>query len=186
VGTCGKTKSRHSSVSSATKDEIVLLTKSKSNEPSSKRKPTLNIHTMSSTKTHPYNPAQSNNNTHHYEEEISVNATVVSDHEGGSPATHASPAAVSYNENSIVDIPRYVRICTRKPVVLTHCPKCAKAHVATTTRTKATGATWLGVVAGVIIFWPLCWIPLVVEPMKQTNHYCQRCGVKVGRVKPFQ
>jgi len=85
-----------------------------------------------------------------------------------------------------VQNPRYVDIASRVPVVLTYCPKCAQQQVMTHTRTKATGTTWLCVVAGVFIFWPLCWLPLAIRPMKQTNHYCNGCGAKVGRVKPFQ
>jgi predicted RNA-binding Zn-ribbon protein involved in translation (DUF1610 family) len=79
-----------------------------------------------------------------------------------------------------------VAVPTRRPVQLTSCPNCGKQNVTTCTRTKATGITWVCVGVGVFVFWPLCWIPLVVDPMKQTNHYCQNCGVKVGRVKPFQ
>jgi predicted RNA-binding Zn-ribbon protein involved in translation (DUF1610 family) len=82
--------------------------------------------------------------------------------------------------------PKYVYLETRKPVTLTYCPHCAKQNITTQTRTKVTGTTWACFAAGVLIFWPLCWIPFVVKPMKQTNHYCSNCGVKVGRVKPFQ
>jgi predicted RNA-binding Zn-ribbon protein involved in translation (DUF1610 family) len=84
-----------------------------------------------------------------------------------------------------VEHPHYVRIDSRKPVTLSYCPNCAKPHVTTHTLTKANGVTMVCVVAGVVVFWPLFWVPLVAKPMKQTNHYCQNCGVKVGRVKPF-
>jgi predicted RNA-binding Zn-ribbon protein involved in translation (DUF1610 family) len=82
--------------------------------------------------------------------------------------------------------PPYVHIDSRNPVTLSYCPNCAKEHVSTHTRTRANGVTMICVVIGVVVFWPLFWVPLVVKPMKQTNHYCKNCGVKVGRVKPFQ
>jgi hypothetical protein len=86
----------------------------------------------------------------------------------------------------LVKNPNYVHIASRKPVTLTYCPKCAKHQVSTSTQTKATGTTWLCGGAGVIVFWPLALVPLVAKSMKETNHYCQNCRVKVGQVKPFQ
>lgn len=94
---------------------------------------------------------------------------------------------VSYEAlHPVVENAKYVDMGgNRQSVVLSFCPKCHKEHVATRPNTKASGATWLGVVAGVIIFWPLCWLPLAVDDMKQTDHYCQNCNAKVGRVKAF-
>jgi LITAF-like zinc ribbon domain len=89
-------------------------------------------------------------------------------------------------EYSMVQRPKYVFVDSRKPVTLTYCPNCAKEHVMTKTHTKANGTTAICVVAGILIFWPLCWLPLCIRSMKQTNHYCTSCGTKVGRVKPFQ
>ena len=153
---------------------------------------------MTSIKTYPYDPAEKSASTtqQHHEQGDAVLATVVNENSSApsyyTAAAAAAPAAnpvtvVSHsgNENAFVQSPSYVWIGTRKPVILSHCPNCSKAHVATTTRTKITGATWLGVVAGLAIFWPLCWIPLVAKPMKQTNHYCESCNAKVGRVKAF-
>ena len=110
----------------------------------------------------------------------------------GSVATNAAVlgSAVSppptQSHYSMVEQRQYVYIDSRKPVILTMCPQCAKEHVTTTTRTKPNGVTAICVVAGVFIFWPLCWLPLCIRPLKQTNHYCTCCGAKVGRVKPFQ
>ena len=67
---------------------------------------------------------------------------------------------------------------SRSPVVLSMCPNCSKNQARTRTRTYPTIVTWLGVVVGAVVFFPLCWIPLVVDPMKQTDHYCQNCGGK--------
>ena len=85
-----------------------------------------------------------------------------------------------------VENPRYVDVGTRRPATLNYCPRCGKEHVVTQTRTKTTGATWLSCLVGFFIFWPLCWIPFVCKPMKQTNHYCPSCRAKIGRVKAFQ
>ncbi|KAG7373216.1 LITAF-like zinc ribbon domain containing protein [Nitzschia inconspicua] len=92
---------------------------------------------------------------------------------------HTEPAQM-VNDN------KYVFVDSRKPVSLTYCPKCYEENIATRTHTKSNGTTALCVVAGVVIFWPLCWLPLCIKSMKQTNHYCTKCGCKVGRVKPFQ
>eukprot|EP00934_Nitzschia_sp_Nitz4_P003504 Nitzschia sp. Nitz4//scaffold16_size188269//28917//29330//NITZ4_001774-RA/size188269-exonerate_protein2genome-gene-0.133-mRNA-1//1//CDS//3329538464//3494//frame0 len=80
----------------------------------------------------------------------------------------------------------YVHIASRDPVVLSYCPKCQQQQVATRTRTKATGTTCVLATVTFCVFWPLFWVPFVARPCKQTNHYCAKCGNKVGRVKPFQ
>lgn len=99
-----------------------------------------------------------------------------------------SPPAVGHGSqmnSPAVANSRYIFMGSRLPVVMTYCPRCSKQQSATTVHTKATGTTWGCVLAGVLIFWPLCWVPLVVKEFKQTNHYCSGCGAKVGRVKPF-
>jgi hypothetical protein len=74
---------------------------------------------------------------------------------------------------------------SRRPVQLNKCPKCSQAHVRTRTQTYPSALTWVSVVVGAIVFFPLCWIPLVVDPSKQTDHYCQSCGEKIGTIKPL-
>ncbi len=158
---------------------------------------------MTTSTTSPYNPSQSmtyqpdnTSNAVYSAEGIPLNDTT--------PPTTTSLTSYSPNKNAPQESPaeataiyqpskvstvmnqRYVDVGSRKPVMLTYCPTCAKQQISTHTRTKATGTTWVCVLAGVFIFWPLCWLPLVIQPMKQTNHYCNGCGAKVGRVKPFQ
>ena len=82
-------------------------------------------------------------------------------------------------------VPKYVHIGTRYPVTLNYCPNCGKQNITTMTRTKPTGGTWIGVLAGFVIFWPLFWLPLCIRSMKQTNHHCPNCRTKVGRVKAY-
>ena len=126
--------------------------------------------TMNSAKTHPYETQYQP--TESYAMPVASSSPVVS---------HQQVGVAGPVQNS-----KYIYIGSRHPVTLTYCPKCAKEHVATRTHTKITGTTWVCVVAGLAIFWPLAWLPLCLKPTKQTNHYCQNCGCKVGRVKPFQ
>ena len=93
---------------------------------------------------------------------------------------------ISHTTPTVLNAKQYIPVDSRKPVVLTYCPHCRKENIKTRTHDKSNSTTALCVVAGVLIFWPLCWLPLCIRPMKQTNHYCSSCGVKVGRVKPFQ
>ncbi|CAJ1938026.1 unnamed protein product [Cylindrotheca closterium] len=75
---------------------------------------------------------------------------------------------------------------SRRPIQLPLCPHCGAEHVRTHTRTHPNAATWAGVGVGAIVFFPLCWIPLVSDAMKKTDHYCQNCNNKIGSVKPFE
>lgn len=75
---------------------------------------------------------------------------------------------------------------TRKPVHLSKCPSCQQANIRTSTRTYPGAATWFGVVATAFCFLPLAWVPLVIDSCKQTDHYCQSCGKKIGTVKPLE
>jgi hypothetical protein len=74
----------------------------------------------------------------------------------------------------------------RSPIHMTVCPNCSERNIRTRTRTYPNLLTWICVAIGAIVFCPLCWIPLVVDPLKQTDHYCQKCGEKVGEVGPLE
>ena len=105
------------------------------------------------------------------------------------PTTSPPPMTYDYGRVdepiAVAPVPKYIHLGTRHPVTLNYCPCCGKQNVTTITRTKATGGTWAGVVVGLVVFWPLCFIPLVVKSMKQTNHHCPNCRAKVGRVKAY-
>jgi len=105
---------------------------------------------------------------------------------GNSPTNSSNYNTPTPPPTPMVMGPQYIPVGSRKPVMVTYCPNCVEKNVQTRTRTKANGTTWLCVGAGFLIFWPLCWVPLCVDDMKQTNHYCTSCGTKIGRVKPFQ
>ena len=74
----------------------------------------------------------------------------------------------------------------RKPVQLNVCPRCSQHNVGTKTVTYPSATTWFSVVVGALIFLPICWVPLVVDPLKQTDHFCKNCGAKVGTVKALE
>lgn len=95
---------------------------------------------------------------------------------------NASP----YNTAPESTNPRFLLLGSRRPVNLSQCPKCAKAHVRTSTRTYPSAVTWVGVVVSAFICLPLCWVPLLVDPLKQTDHFCQSCGQKIGTIKALE
>ena len=74
---------------------------------------------------------------------------------------------------------------SRYPMTMTSCPVCNQES-----RTRVTTApTWKTWTAGgclFMVFWPVCWVPLVVDSCKQTNHYCVKCGARVAQVEAFQ
>jgi hypothetical protein len=74
---------------------------------------------------------------------------------------------------------------TRFPMIVMTCPSCHQES-RSKVRTFPVWQTWT--VAGVafFLFWPLCWIPLVTDSCKQSDHFCSSCGIKVGSVPPFQ
>ena len=37
----------------------------------------------------------------------------------------------------------------------------------------------------VLIFWPVFWIPLIIDSAKKTDHNCKQCGGLVGHVNPL-
>jgi len=129
---------------------------------------------MAIAKTQPYTPALK---ARTQEQHVPSNDMVLV-----SPVADAVPQALQPDS---LHVKGYVHLESRHPVVLTYCPKCAKEEVGTRTHTRSTGTTWLCVGVGLFVFWPLCWLPLCINPTRQTDHFCQNCGQKIGRVKPF-
>jgi len=74
----------------------------------------------------------------------------------------------------------------RRPTNLAFCPHCSKENVRTRTKTYPSAVTWACVAVGAVAFFPICWVPLVVDNMKKTDHYCQNCGQKLATIKPLQ
>mmetsp|Transcript_394 Transcript_394/g.598 ORF Transcript_394/g.598 Transcript_394/m.598 type:complete len:160 (+) Transcript_394:109-588(+) len=76
-----------------------------------------------------------------------------------------------------------VSMLGRTPLFMDTCPKCGARNIRTSIKTYPSALTWILVGIAFMLFWPLCWIPLVLDSMKQTDHYCQSCNEKVGTVK---
>lgn len=74
----------------------------------------------------------------------------------------------------------------RRPTNIAFCPHCSKENVRTRTKSYPTAVTWTCVAVGAVAFFPLCWVPLVVDGLKKTDHYCQNCGQKLATIKPLQ
>jgi hypothetical protein len=74
---------------------------------------------------------------------------------------------------------------TRHPMMMRICPHC-RQESRTRIRTFPTWQTWMAFIALFFVFWPVCWIPLVVDACKQTDHFCVLCGAQVGQVTAFQ
>ncbi|KAL3804746.1 hypothetical protein ACHAWO_011471 [Cyclotella atomus] len=72
----------------------------------------------------------------------------------------------------------------RHPISLAPCPHCSQS---TTTKIKTypSWETWLAAGLLVLVFWPICWIPLVTDSCKKTDHVCSQCEAMVGQVSPM-
>mmetsp|Transcript_6226 Transcript_6226/g.8104 ORF Transcript_6226/g.8104 Transcript_6226/m.8104 type:complete len:151 (+) Transcript_6226:201-653(+) len=73
----------------------------------------------------------------------------------------------------------------RHPTNMPQCPHCAATNVPTRTSTFPSIETWLLCLGILLVFWPACWIPLVMDTAKKTEHVCTRCHEVVGAVKPM-
>mmetsp|Transcript_8146 Transcript_8146/g.11721 ORF Transcript_8146/g.11721 Transcript_8146/m.11721 type:complete len:172 (+) Transcript_8146:115-630(+) len=73
----------------------------------------------------------------------------------------------------------------RFPASITACPHCRSSQVTTRIRTYPSLVTWAVVVGLFLVFWPVCWIPLVIDSCKTTDHYCALCSENLGSVKPL-
>ncbi|KAL3810380.1 hypothetical protein ACHAXA_002847 [Cyclostephanos tholiformis] len=72
---------------------------------------------------------------------------------------------------------------TRHPTSIQQCPHCGATNVMTSTRTYPGPETYVMCLILMLVFWPVCWMPLVMDAAKRTDHMCKRCGGVVGHVK---
>ena len=82
--------------------------------------------------------------------------------------------------------PKDASLTSRNPMGMHQCPHCHVVGSRTRVKTYPNWLTWTSAAGLFIVFWPVCWVPLVVDNMKQTDHYCVNCGKCVGSVQPFQ
>lgn len=73
----------------------------------------------------------------------------------------------------------------RHPTTLPSCPHCLATHIMTRTSTYPSYETWLMCLGLLLVFWPVCWVPLVMDTAKRTDHTCSQCHGVLGTVKPM-
>lgn len=73
----------------------------------------------------------------------------------------------------------------RVPILMGHCPNCRQESWTRIT-TYSTWQTWMALGLMLLVSWPICWVPLILDNCKQTDHYCGLCQAKVGKVNVFQ
>lgn len=98
------------------------------------------------------------------------------------PAGAISNAKINHNSNNFIEQSPPL---DRHPTSIPICPHCFATHVTTRTSTYPSIATWLFCAGIFLLFWPACWIPLVMDSAKRTDHVCSSCHKVVGQVKPF-
>jgi hypothetical protein len=119
-----------------------------------------------------------------------VVATPIAYESLSSPPVLASGAKVGSdngnNGNNDTDDDNDIRTSsTRHPTSIRQCPHCDATNVTTSTKTYPGPETFVMCVILMLVFWPVCWMPLVMDSAKRTDHICKRCGGVVGYVKPL-
>lgn len=82
--------------------------------------------------------------------------------------------------------PPPILFLSRTPTVIALCPVCNKKNVRTRIVTAPDWLTWVTVAVLLVVFWPLCWVPLVTDSCRRTTHYCIACSAEVGSIRPFK
>lgn len=98
-----------------------------------------------------------------------------------SPPTVAHVQTVTIAQQSMFQPMQF----KRKPMRLSYCPFCGASNTKSRVETFPSWKTWLAVAAIFVVFWPLAWVPLVVDCMKTTSHFCTTCHAMLGSVYPF-
>jgi len=124
------------------------------------------------------------------EEQMPV-ATMVVDHQEDCyvPVNNPPPTAPSQNEDQASTYPLVYNSdpsFTRYPMTDIACNNCNQQVVRSKVRTYPGWETWTAAGVGFLLFWPLCWLPLVTDSCKRSDHFCTNCGHKLGSVSPFQ
>mmetsp|Transcript_20575 Transcript_20575/g.44677 ORF Transcript_20575/g.44677 Transcript_20575/m.44677 type:complete len:185 (-) Transcript_20575:411-965(-) len=104
------------------------------------------------------------------------------------PAQAISTAKInnaSAATTNLIDIDNSNIPLGRHPTSIPICPHCSTQNVTTRTSTYPGIETWLLCFGILLICWPACWIPLVMDSAKRTDHVCSTCHAVVGEVKPF-
>jgi hypothetical protein len=78
------------------------------------------------------------------------------------------------------------RALPRHPTVLPICSNCQMSPCPTRVRTAPSFVTCVLAVILLLVFWPICWLPFVMDTTKKTDHFCKACNAQVGDVEPLQ
>eukprot|EP00804_Cyclotella_cryptica_P029466 CCRYP_011283-RA/>CCRYP_011283-RA protein AED:0.15 eAED:0.15 QI:219/1/1/1/0.5/0.66/3/232/126 len=73
----------------------------------------------------------------------------------------------------------------RQPMFIGTCPHCQHSGVTTRIKTYPVFETWLACGLLLLVFWPVCWVPLVTDTCKKTEHVCTQCEEMIGDVSPL-
>eukprot|EP00531_Pseudo-nitzschia_arenysensis_P016323 CAMPEP_0116139056 /NCGR_PEP_ID=MMETSP0329-20121206/13101_1 /TAXON_ID=697910 /ORGANISM="Pseudo-nitzschia arenysensis, Strain B593" /LENGTH=153 /DNA_ID=CAMNT_0003634059 /DNA_START=255 /DNA_END=719 /DNA_ORIENTATION=+ len=120
-------------------------------------------------------------------------ATLVTDETMPPPSAPLNPsgdgcplaAAMASDKNNFSGFGSNDPTVTRFPMMMTECPNCQEES-RTRVITAPTWKTWAAGGCLFFVFWPICWMPLVVDSCKETEHFCVKCGAKVAKVEAFQ
>jgi hypothetical protein len=86
------------------------------------------------------------------------------------PTAPVAPAPLQQQERTVlVGIPDPT--LSRNPMMMRQCRNCQQES-RTRIRTFPAWQTWLSSAVLVSVFWPICWIPLVMDSCKKTEHFC--------------
>mmetsp|Transcript_17384 Transcript_17384/g.32113 ORF Transcript_17384/g.32113 Transcript_17384/m.32113 type:complete len:138 (+) Transcript_17384:372-785(+) len=85
-------------------------------------------------------------------------------------ATNAPPAAPSSPSQQRQNFGATDPTLARVPMMMRQCPRC-RQESRTRVTTKPSWQTWLATGALCFVFWPIFWVPLVVDNCKETSHY---------------
>jgi len=110
-----------------------------------------------------------------------VVATPIDNNNYASSLLPTPAEAINTNKINISTLPPF----KRQPTNIPTCPNCGKVDIMTRTSTFATLQTWLLALGLLVLFWPICWLPLVVDSAKKTEHICTYCHTVVGTVQPM-
>jgi hypothetical protein len=116
---------------------------------------------------------------------VAVATTAPTEHRGTLGAAEAAMAAAGPSKPGARPFAPLPLEYGRRPALLPSCPYCQSLNVRSRLQTFPSWKTWAAVLLIALVFWPLAWIPLVLDCAKSTEHYCPSCHALVGSVDAF-
>lgn len=100
---------------------------------------------------------------------------------GGGCYKTTNPCSAGSDKNNYARDPTVSRF----PMMMESCPHCNQES-RTRVTTEPNWRTWTAAGGLFFVFWPICWVPLVVDSCKTSEHFCVKCGSRVARVEAFE